>query len=564
MGFASHPIVDVRNLANSYDELYNSFEWNLPRKFNLGEALCDQHASDNATALIYEDETFQSKTFSYAELKSLSNRFANYLLEVGVRREDRVAVLLPQRPETAISLFAIYKIGGIAVPLSTLLGSDAIKFRLEDSGTKVAIVDDSAKSKLEWKGPKLEDLVVVDCEPGEGEREFSESISSSQNFDAVETGINDPAHIYYTSGTTGQPKGALHAHRFMLGHIPCWQLASDMGPKDADVYWTPSDWAWIGGSGNVAFPAWYFGLPVVAYSRRGKFDPKDALSLVERHKVTCSYMPATALRMIMKEVEKPRQEYNLEKFRSVLTGGEPLGKIIEWGQENLGVHLNETYGQTEANLLVTSCVALRTQKLFAAGKPCPGHVVEILDGNGRILPANQIGEIAAKYAGDPVIFLGYWSNPDATQRKFCGEWLRTGDFGYKDEEGYVHFQARRDDLIKSSAYRIGPTEVEAAINSHAEVFESAVIGKRDVDRGQIVKAFVVLTQNHGNPDRIREEIVALVKDKVAEFAYPREIEFVDQIPKTVTGKIKRFELRAAEESVRNCSERPSFDFSNAS
>ncbi len=552
MGVSSHSIIDIRNfVSTSYDELYNSFKWNVPLKLNLGEALCDVHANEIATALIYEDDDGQSETFSYAELKSLSNRFANYLLDVGVRRGDRVATLLPQRPETAISLFAIYKIGGIAVTLSTLLGSDAIKFRLEDSGSKLAIVDRSAKSKFDWKETRLENLVVVDSEPGEGEREFSESINSSQNFNVIETKSDDPAHIYYTSGTTGQPKGALHAHRFMLGHIPCWQLASDMGPKDGDVYWTPSDWAWIGGSGNVAFPAWYFGMPVVAYNRKRKFDPKDALSIIERYKVTCSYMPATALRIIMKEVKEPRQDFNLENFRSILTGGEPLGKIIEWGQENLGVHLNETYGQTEANLLVTSCVVLRTQKLFAAGKPCPGHVVEILDENGTVLPANQMGEIAAKYTDDPVIFLGYWSNPDATRKKFFGEWLRTGDVGYKDEEGYVHFQARTDDLIKSSAYRIGPTEVEEAINSHPEVFESAVIGKRDADRGQIVKAFVVLSaQNQGDTDRIREEIVKLVKQKVAEFAYPREIEFVDQIPRTVTGKIKRFELRKADEFVR--------------
>jgi acetyl-CoA synthetase len=552
MVVASKPVIDIRNLvSNSYDELYNRFKWNIPLKFNLGNALCDLHASGNTTALIYEDYSGRREIFSFAELKSLSNRFANYLLEVGARRGDRVVILLPQRPETAIALFAIYKIGGIAVTLSTLLGSDAIRFRLADSGARLAIVDGSARTKFRWRTEtKLKNLVVVNSEPGEDEREFSESTSASQRFTVAETQSNDPAHLYYTSGTSGQPKGVLHAHRFMLGHIPCWQLASDLGPKDEDVYWTPADWAWIGGSGNVALPAWYFGMPVVAYDRRGKFEPETALSIIERYKVTCSYMPATALRMIMKKVDRPRRDFDLGKFRSILTGGEPLGKIIDWGQLNLGVHLNETYGQTEANLLVTSCAVLSTQKTFAAGKPCPGHVVEILDEHGTVLKANKIGEIAAKYADDPVIFLGYWSNPEATGKKFFDGWLLTGDLGYKDDEGYVHFITRADDLIKSSAYRIGPAEVEEVINTHPNVLESAVIGKQDPDRGQIVKAFVVLTQNQDNLDLIRNEIVELVKKKVAEFAYPREIEFVDQIPRTVTGKIKRFELRTAESASR--------------
>ena len=547
-----HPAVDVRNYdLTSFDSLFHSFRWNIPPKLNLGEELCDLHAKYDSTALLYEDDEGHCETYTYSQMKSLSNRFANYLLDLGVKIGDRVGILLPQRPETAISLFATYKVGGIAVTLSTLYGWEAIRYRLDDSGAKILITDESARAKLDsWKKEtKLENVVLIASDPKEGEREFSEAADASQNLTVVETNSGDPAHMYYTSGTTGPPKGTLHAHRFVLGHIPCWQLACELGPKEGDVYWTPADWAWIGGSGNVAFPAWYFGLPVVAYNRKGKFDPHDALSIIERYKVTCSYMPATALRMIMKDVAKPRQEYDLKKFRSILTGGEPLGRIIEWTQVNLGVHVNETFGQTEANLLVTSCVVLGVQKLFSAGKPCPGHVVEIIDENGAILPPNRVGEIAVKSTNDPVIFLQYWCNPDSTRKKYCDDWLLTGDLGYKDDDGYIHFQARADDLIKSSAYRIGPTEVEDAINSHPAVFESAVIGKRDDERGQIVKAFVVLRSDiQEDNDQIRMEIADLVRRKVAEFAYPREIEFVEEIPKTVTGKIKRFELRMGKKS----------------
>jgi acetyl-CoA synthetase len=546
---ASRP-VDVRNYdLTSYDALYASFRWEIPSRFNLGEALCDQNSSLEGTALTYDDDD-HSVSYSFRDLKNLSNKFANYLQDLNVKRGDRIAILLPQRPETAISLLAVYKTGGIAVTLSTLFGWDAIKYRVNDSRARLLIVDDSVKQKVEtWKNEtELDSLVAVDCDAGEREREFSESSGCSRNFTVTETSKNDPAHIYYTSGTTGPPKGALHAHRFMFGHIPCWQLACDIGPKEGDVYWTPSDWAWIGGSGNVLFPALYFGMPVIAYNRKGRFDPNDALSIVERYKVTCSYMPATALRMIMKNVPKPRQEYSLEKFRSIITGGEPLGTIITWAQENLAIHVNETYGQTEANLLVTSCAVLGAQKLFAAGKPCPGHIVEVLSEDGTVLPPNARGEIAVKVNGDPVIFLEYWSQPHATKMKFTNGWLRTGDLGFKDELGYVHFQSRSDDLIKSSAYRIGPSEVEEAINSLPAVLESAVIGKHDVERGQIVKAFVVLRERNKNLDQIRDEIIKRVKRKVAEYAYPREIEFIDEIPKTTSGKIKRFELRAREET----------------
>ena len=545
--------VDIRQYGSkNYDELYNRFKWNIPENFNIGVAICDRHIKEkgNQVAIFYNDGLGNEERWTFNDLKNKSNQLANLLSELGIKKGDRIGVCLPSRPETIVSLISIYKLGGIALSMSPLFGTEAVIYRLKDSEAKVLIVEGSRKDvrKAINEIPSLKTIIVVE-EDGllENEISFDEIHKASTNFNPVKTKSTDPAQLFYTSGTTGPPKGTLHAHHFLLGHIPCYQLYFELGPKEGDVYWTPADWGWIGALGDVVLPSLYFGMPVVAYRRIGRFDPRDALSLMEKYKVTCAFIPPTALRMIRKTVEDPMKEYDL-KLRAICSAGESVGaELVKWGYDRLGIPINEFYGCTECNLVVVTSSTIMKVKPGAMGKPVPGHIVEIIDENGNILPPNQIGQIAVKRP-DPVMFLGYWNNPEATRKKFIGDWFLMGDLGYKDEEGYIWFKGRADDVIKTAAYRIGPEEVEHVINQHPAVLESAVIPKPDPVRGNIIKAFVVLKKGYEPSDRLKSEIQQLVKDKLAKYAYPREIEFINELPKTVTGKIKRFELRRREAS----------------
>ena len=528
--------------GESYNEIYGGFRWELPERFNIGVAACDRHADGSRRlALVYEAPNGTAQRFSYDDLKRLSNRCANALAAMGIGPGDRVGVLLPQRPETAIAHIAIYKLGAVALPLFTQFGPDALEHRLGDSAARALITDGENLAKVPDGLSELATILVVEGD-GRGNPLFWPSLErAAAEFSPVNTGIDDPALVIYTSGTTGKPKGALHAHRVLLGHLPGVQLAHDFFPAPGDLYWTPADWAWIGGLLDVLLPSLYFGVPVLAHRAR-KFDPEEAFALMGRHGVRNAFLPPTALK-IMRQVAAPCARFG-HRLRSVASGGEALGEdILGWCREAFGVEVNEFYGQTEANLLVGNCASLFPVRPGSMGRATPGHRVEVVASDGRPLPAGESGIIGVQRP-DPVMFLGYWNNPEATRAKFAGEWCLTGDVAVKDGDGYIWYKGREDDLISSGGYRIGPTDIEDCLMKHPAVLMAAVVGSPDPVRGEIVKAFVVPRSEVAADCRLADEIRKFVGARLAHYQAPREIVFVPDLPLTATGKIMRRELRA--------------------
>ena len=546
----------------SYEEICSSFKWAIPKSFNIAIDICDRHAarSEGALALLYEEETGRSEKYTFGDLRRLSNRLANLLSRLGVGRGDRLGIVLSQQPETLIAHLAGFKLGAINVPLFTLFGPDALQYRLQNSGAKVVIVDSSNLPKILEIKPSLEALEKVICvnRPPSAEPEildYEEQLArASDRFTPASTTADDPALIIYTSGTTGPPKGALHAHRVLLGHLPGVELPHNFFPQPGDFFWTPADWAWIGGLIDVLFPSLHHGVPVLAF-RAKKFDPERSLDLMARYGVRNVFMPPTALKML-RPVKGIRERYSL-RLRSVASGGEPLGEeVLYWGRTELGLDVNEFYGQTEANLLVGNCAEIMPVKPGSMGRVIPGHTLAVVDEEGSLLPTGEVGEIAVK-KGDPVMFLEYWRNQAATQDKFAGEWMLTGDTGSFDEDGYIWFSGRKDDVITSAGYRIGPAEIEDCLLKHPAVALSAVIGAPDELRGSIVKAFIVLREGYTPSPQLADDIKEFVKRRLAAHEYPRAVEFIRELPMTVTGKVKRGDLRRMEmERAANISESP--------
>jgi acetyl-CoA synthetase len=526
--------------GKSYNEVYDGFRWELPEWFNIGVAACDRHADGSGRlALVSEAPDGTLERFSYDDLKQLSSRCANALAAMGVGPGDRVGVLLPQRPETVIAHLAIYKLGAVALPLFTQFGPDALEHRLGDSGARALITDGENLAKVPDGLADLATILVVDGDSC-GNPLFWPSLERAANqFPPANTGIDDPALVIYTSGTTGRPKGALHAHRVLLGHLPGVQLAQDFFPAAGDLYWTPADWAWIGGLLDVLLPSLYFGIPVLAHRAR-KFDPEEAFALMARHGVRNAFLPPTALKM-MRQV--PPCERFSHRLRSVASGGEALGEeILGWCRESFGVEVNEFYGQTEANLLVGNCASLFPVRPGSMGRATPGHRVEIVAPDGRPLPVGESGIIAVRRP-DPVMFLGYWNNPEATRAKFAGEWCLTGDVAVKDSDDYIWYKGREDDLISSGGYRIGPTDIEDCLMKHPAVQMAAVVSSPDPVRGEIVKAFVVAKPEVSTGPDLAGEIRTFVGERLAYYQAPREVVFLSEMPLTATGKIIRRELR---------------------
>src|SRR5207302_3014810 len=502
---------------------------------------CDRHADGSGRlALIYEAPGGTVERFTFDDLRRLSNRCANALVGLGIKPGDRVGVLLPQRPETAIAHLAIYKLGAIAVPLFVQFGPDALEHRLADSGARALITDGENLAKIP---PTLPDLATILTVEGDtrGHPLFWPKLERARDaFAPADTAAEDPALIIYTSGTTGKPKGALHAHRVLLGHLPGVQLPHDFFPQPGDLYWTPADWAWIGGLLDVLLPSLYFGVPVLAH-RAGKFDPEEAFALIARHGVRNVFLPPTALKM-MRQVAAPRERFGFD-LRSVASGGEVLGEdILAWSREALGVAVNEFYGQTEANLLVGNCAALFPVRPGSMGRAIPGHRVAVVSLEGEPVSAGDTGIIAVRRP-DPVMFLGYWNNPEATAAKFAGDWCLTGDVATEDADGYIWYKGREDDLISSGGYRIGPTDIEECLMKHRAVLMAAAVGCPDPVRGEIVRAFVVPQPGVSPGPALAGEIRAFVGERLAWYQAPREIRFVDELPLTATGKIMRRELR---------------------
>ncbi|MFC0399059.1 acyl-CoA synthetase [Paraburkholderia rhizosphaerae] len=560
----------------TYEQTASRFDWRIPEQYNIGVDACDKWADGSGrVALVCESPDGRIARHTFDELKRWSDGFAHALRRDGVQKGDRVGIFLSQSVETAIAHLAVYKCGAIAVPLFALFGPDALQYRLADSGAIALVTDQAGLQKILPLRDTLPDLHVVyrvdtqtsgaarlqqrasnargDAMANEttavatamvaaaaDARPFWAALSSScQPFDVPFTSADDPAVIIYTSGTTGKPKGALHAHRVLLGHLPGVEMSQDFFPEGAKLMWTPADWAWIGGLFDVLLPSLHHGVAVLV-RRFEKFDPRAAFDLMQRHEVTHAFLPPTALKM-MRTVEHPqRWRFTL---RAVASGGESLGaELIEWGERALGVTINEFYGQTECNVVLSSCATLFAPRAGSIGKPAPGHRVAIIDDAGRPVPAGTPGDIAVRVP-DPVMFLGYWRNDAATRGKYRGEWLITGDTGVADDEGFIRFVGRDDDVITSASYRIGPAPIEDCLLRHPAVRMAAVVGTPDPERTEAVTAFIVLNAGYAPDETLRADLQQHVKTRLAAHEYPRIIHFVDDLPLTATGKVIRRELR---------------------
>lgn len=535
----------------SYDEGVRAFRWAIPEHYNIGVDVCDRHAAADGTrtALIVEEADGTVRRHSFGDLKDASDRLALALRACGVERGDRVAVLLPQSVETAVAHIAIYKLGAIAVPLFVLFGTDALAWRLGDSGAKVLLTDAANLGRIQDLRPGLPVLqTVIAVGGGTGTLDFWAAVEAARgSFTPEDTSPDDPAVIIYTSGTTGKPKGALHGHRVLLGHLPGVEMPHEGFPQPDDLFWTPADWAWIGGLLDVLLPSLHHGVPVLAHRAR-KFDPEDAFALMARHRVRNVFLPPTALKL-MRQVPDPKR-FGVA-LRSLGSGGETLGaELLDWGRDTFGLTINEFYGQTECNLIVANRAGLMDVRPGSMGRAVFGHDVAILGPDGARLPPGATGRIAVRRP-DPVMFLGYWNNPQATADKFVrapdgADWLLTGDTGRQDGDGYFWFLGRDDDVITSAGYRIGPGEVEDALMKHPAVALAAAVGVPDPLRTEVVKAFVVLRSGFAPDDALAADIQDFVRARMAAHAYPRQVAFVDSLPMTPTGKIRRKDLREQE------------------
>ncbi len=525
----------------TFDDLKRTFRWEIPSRLNMGVDVSDRWAARDPgrPAILSRRPDGGADVTTFGDLARLSNRFANVLAAHGVGRGDRVAILLPQSVEAVVAHVAAYKLGAVALPLSILFGVDALKYRLSRAGAKVVIATGQAAERVAEVAPDCPDLSLVIAADGRAPGAVSLQAlmeRASDAFTAAETGPRDPALMIFTSGTTGMPKPALHGHSVLLGHLPGIDLSQDSLGQAGDVMWTPADWAWAGGLLNALMPALHFGVPVVAH-RFEKFDPELACRLMADFRVTNAFLPPTALKL-MRQLTGIRQRHALS-LRAVGSAGEALGReAYGWAQAELGIPVNEFYGQTECNAVIGSAHALGVGKPGFIGKAIPGHEVAILGAGGEPVGPGEMGEIAVRRP-DPVMFLEYAGDPAATAGKFVGDWMTTGDAGMMDEDGYIAFVGRDDDVITSAGYRIGPGEIEDCLLSHPAVQLAVAVGKPDPVRTEVVKAYVRLKPGETGDAALADALKAHVRERLSAHEYPREIAFVDDIPMTTTGKLIR-------------------------
>jgi acetyl-CoA synthetase len=540
-------------MRDQYRSLYDNFRWHVPREFNIAEVCCRRWSQETSRiALHYEDDSGAVASYTFGALQADANRLSNALSALGVTRGDRVAIVLPQRPETIVSHVAIYQIGAVAMPLSLLFGPEALEYRLANSDTVAAIVDVSAMNALHairGNCPALKHVIVVGGESGEAHGWGALLAKSSDYWTPVTTYADEAAVLIYTSGTTGPPKGALMPHRALIGNLPGFVASQNWFPRNGDVFWSPADWAWTGGLMDALLPTLYFGFPIVGF--RGRFTAERAFELMQRHGVTNTFLFPTALKMMMKNVSEPRARYQL-KLRAIMSAGEAVGEtVFDWCREALDVTVNEMFGQTEMNYIVGNSHEKWPARPGSMGRPYPGHQVAVIDDKGKVMPAGSTGDVAINRFDihrhpDPVFFLEYWRNSAATRDKFAGDWCRTGDLASVDADGYLWYQGRADDVFKAAGYRIGPSEVENCLVRHPAVANVAVVPKPDVERGSVIKAFVVLAAGFEGSEQLVEDLQKHVRGKLAPYQSPREIEFVAELPMTTTGKVQRRVLRELE------------------
>ena len=540
--------------TDRYRETYDAFRWRVPTEFNLAEWTCRRWAADGERlAIRWEDESGEKRDATYLDLLRAANRLSNALASLGVARGDRVAIILPQRIETVVAYLAIYQMGAIAVPMSFLFGADALEYRLADSDSRVAIVDPVTLGKL-WpvraKLPKLAHVIGVAGARESGVLDWEALLAKAADaFEPARTAACDPSTIIYTSGTTGPPKGALSPHAALIGNLSGFECSHDGFPKAGDVFWSPADWAWTGGLWDALMPTLYHGHSIVGF--RGRFDAERAFSLLEQHGIRNTFLVPTMLKMMMKAVPRPRGRFRLQ-LRSLMSAGEAVGPVlVQWAREELDVTINEMFGQTEMNYIVGNSQALWPVRPGSMGRPYPGHRIAVIDEAGNEVPRGEPGDIAVHRrwidgTPDPVFFLGYWRNDAATAKKYSGDWCRTGDEATMDGDGYLWYRGRSDDVFKVSGYRVGPSEIENCLVRHKAVANAAVIPVPDETRGAVVKAFILLAPGESPSEALKDSIRGHVKQQLAPYQQPREIEFVAELPMTTTGKVQRKVLRERE------------------
>ena len=580
--------------TDAYPLIHSQFRWLVPQEFNVAQVCCRRWAQDSgaedkpAVVAYYPDNAINTVPFSYQALARDANRLSDALRFEGVKAGDRVAIIMPQRFETAVAYMAVLQMGAIAVPLSILFGPDALQYRLENSDAVAVISDETALANLRQVRLNCPDLriclVVADEEETSfdlpdrlqaGEQDYHRVLDCAEDsFDLVATKADDAAVLIYTSGTTGQPKGALIPHRALIGNLTGFVASQNWFGFDSvdnadtkSIFWSPADWAWTGGLMDALLPTLYFGRPIVAYN--GRFDPLGALELMRDAAVTHTFLFPTALKAMMKAVTgTKRQTVRLQfhlKLQAIMSAGEAVGDAVgSYCEQQLGVRVNEMFGQTEINYVVGNCNRYWPSRPGSMGKAYPGHQVRVMDDLGNECAVGEPGDVAVNCFDihgdpDPVFFLGYWKNAAATQAKYTGNWCRTGDIATRDADGYLWYQGRSDDMFKAAGYRIGPGEVENCLVKHPAVANAAVVPKPDAARGAVVKAYIVLAPDfiaiRGCSDLEKSQFDAKliaqlqqhVKGKLAPYEYPKEIEFVEALPMTTTGKVQRRILRLQEE-----------------
>lgn len=562
-----------------YAALHQGFRWQVDEYFNIAEACCSRWARPGRgrqdaikRIAICAHRTAAKSTFhTYFELKKAADALSHVLAGLGVQRGDRVAIVMPQRFETAVAYMAVFQMGAVAMPLSMLFGPEALAFRLHDSEAVVAICDESSIASINSVRAECPALrTVVAAGDARGDVDYASALAGQQRaFTAVKTKAEEAAVLIYTSGTTGPPKGALIPHRALIGNLSGFVCSQNWFGFDGKtnarsdaVFWSPADWAWTGGLMDALLPTLYFGRPIVAFN--GRFSPELAFSLMQQQGVTHTFLFPTALKAMMKAYPEPSRHFKL-KLRGIMSAGEAVGDaVFDYCRAQLGVVVNEMFGQTEINYVVGNCAVLWPARAGSMGKGYPGHRVAVIDDEGKECAVGVPGDVAVNRFDvhghpDPIFFLGYWKNEAATRAKFTGDWCRTGDLAKRDADGYLWYEGRADDVFKAAGYRIGPGEIENCLVKHSAVANAAVVPKPDRERGAVVKAYVVLAPDL-IADRARQsvaggqfdaEIIAMlqahVKTMLAPYEYPKEIEFIEALPMTTTGKVQRRVLRLQEE-----------------
>ncbi|MFC5498191.1 acyl-CoA synthetase [Caenimonas terrae] len=566
--------------------MHRGFRWRVPEHFNIAQACCSRWAQQpdagKRVAIRVHGAAGGPGTLTFSQLQQQADRASNLLRSLGVQRGDRVAIVMPQRFETAIAYMAVFQLGAVAMPLSMLFGPEALDYRLRDSEAVVAICDESSIGNLLQvcaACPALRTVLGVGGAAAQADLGWEEELARQPaGFVPEQTRADKGAILIYTSGTTGPPKGAYLPHRALIGNLPgfvCsqnWFGFDGKGNRSSDaVFWSPADWAWTGGLMDALLPALYFGRPIVACSAR--FSPELAFTLMQQQGVTHTFLFPTALKAMMKAYPQPRSQFRL-KLQAMMSAGEAVGDaVFGYCRDQLGVVVNEMFGQTEINYVVGNC-SMNGKPANGIGWPArpgsmgkgyPGHRVAVIDDEGRECGVGVPGDVAVNRYDvhgdpDPIFFLGYWKRDEATRAKYTGDWCRTGDLATRDGDGYLWYQGRADDVFKAAGYRIGPGEIENCLVKHPAVINAAVVPKPDADRGALVKAFVVLApdfvaaraQPGCDPLQFDADLVAQlqlhVKDKLAPYEYPKEIEFIDALPMTTTGKVQRRVLRLQEEA----------------